>query len=94
MTAKKLQPNQLPGWPERMSAQLSSAYMGVSVSKFLQLVKEGAYPAPESDGGSTLWHKTDLDAHLAMRRPGGALSSPSGPATTTVEEWLNALEET
>jgi hypothetical protein len=78
MTARRLLPADLPGWPRAMRAHLAAAYVGgICVNTLHSLVAAGILPPPVRlglNGGSTpVWLREDLDAALdALRGPESA----------------------
>jgi predicted DNA-binding transcriptional regulator AlpA len=48
--------------PRGMRADRAAAYLGLSTSKFLDLVKEGRMPKPVHIDGVTSWDRFELDA--------------------------------
>lgn len=52
-------PNSLP--PRGLSRDLASRYIGISVSKFDQLVEEGRMPAAKRIDSRKLWDRDALD---------------------------------
>jgi hypothetical protein len=52
-------PSSLP--PRGLSRELASLYIGVSVTKFDQLVHEGRMPAAKRIDGRKLWDREALD---------------------------------
>lgn len=52
-------PNSLP--PRGLSRELASRYIGISVSKFDQLVGEGRMPAAKRIDNRKLWDRDALD---------------------------------
>lgn len=52
-------PQSLP--PRGLSRELASIYIGVSASKFDQLVSDGRMPAPKRIDGRKLWDRDALD---------------------------------
>ncbi|MCG4260403.1 hypothetical protein K6W36_07365 [Acetobacter senegalensis] len=53
----------MPDWGRLLRRELAAAYLGVSASKFSQLVQEGVLPAPRTFPGSTVnvWDRRELD---------------------------------
>lgn len=62
--------------PRGLRAPDAAAYIGVSTTKFLELVDQGKMPAPKRDGGIVVWDRDALD--LAFDEWGG---SESGSGT-------------
>lgn len=54
-------PRALLGPPRGMRLPIAAEYVGVSESKFLQMVKEGVMPKPFRTGGVTLWDLRKID---------------------------------
>jgi hypothetical protein len=52
-------PNSLP--PRGLSREVASRYIGISVTKFDQLVQEGRMPVPKRIDGRKLWDRDALD---------------------------------
>ena len=77
MTAARLQPSELPGWPRWLSEDFSAAYVGVSPSTFRAEVNAGMWPKPHRrgpGGGRILWDRHELD------RASDKMSDPSQSA--------------
>ncbi|WP_395698728.1 helix-turn-helix transcriptional regulator [Methylocella sp.] len=55
-------PHNLP--PRLIVADAAAAYVGLSGSKFLALVKEGRAPAPRLTGGRRVWDVRELDTFV------------------------------
>lgn len=51
-----------PFTPRGMSRVIASCYIGVSASKFDQMVKDGRMPQPKRIDGRVLWDRLALDA--------------------------------
>lgn len=47
--------------PRGLSREVASRYIGISVTKFDQLVQEGRMPAPKRIDGRKLWDRDALD---------------------------------
>lgn len=60
MTAR----GQLPFTPRRLQIKLASLYVGVSETKFRELVNNGEMPAPKRVGGNVAWDVLDLDSFV------------------------------
>jgi excisionase family DNA binding protein len=48
--------------PRGMNCDRACAYVGISKSKFLELVEDGHLPQPKNIGGLARWDRLDLDA--------------------------------
>jgi len=59
MTRRPDLPLSLP--PRGLSRQFASRYIGISVTKFDQLVQEGRMPVPKRIDGRKLWDRDALD---------------------------------
>ena len=69
--SRKIQ-DQLAYAPRLMRADRAAAYLGMSQSSFLQLVKQGVLPKPIKLKGMTAWDRYKLDAavdELELERP-------------------------
>ncbi len=75
----------LPNWPRRLSAEQAAAYLGVSVTRFLDDVDRGVWPPAQRDGARRLWDRRLIDAKVDER---SGLSQP--PAD--IEEYLDRLD--
>lgn len=56
--------------PRGLSRALASLYVGVSTTKFDQLVKEGRMPGPKRIDARNVWDRLELDVAFAAL-PGG-----------------------
>lgn len=74
---KKLQPNELPGWPARMALPLAAAYVDESPTLFKSRAKKGRWPQGRQDGGKRVyWYRDELDVALARgRKPTGEMTA-------------------
>lgn len=54
----------LPFIPRRMSDRLAALYVGVSVSKFRELVKAKQIAGPKRIDRNVGWDRDDLDSYL------------------------------
>lgn len=64
MTASRLGPSDLPGWPRWLSEELAAAFVGLSTNAFRAEVKAGVWPEPRRGGvggGRVLWDRTLLE---------------------------------
>lgn len=50
--------------PAALRAPVAASYVGVSLSKFHELVSAGQMPKPIKIGRASLWRRQDLDASL------------------------------
>ncbi|WP_343684040.1 XRE family transcriptional regulator [Asticcacaulis sp.] len=48
--------------PRGLSKHDAAAYIGISATKFDQLIADGRMPAPKRIDGRVLWDRFDLDA--------------------------------
>jgi predicted DNA-binding transcriptional regulator AlpA len=48
--------------PRAMRAERAAAYLGMSTSKFFQLVEDGRMPRPVRIDGMVTWDRLELDA--------------------------------
>jgi hypothetical protein len=73
MTAKRGDLTHLPDWPRGLSREQSAAYIGISPTKFDELVADGRMPKPKRIDSRKLWdvHALDL-AFEALPDDGGA----------------------
>lgn len=64
MTARRLPPERLPGWPRWLTEDLAAAYVGVGLSLFREEVKAGKWPPARqrgAKGGLLTWDREALD---------------------------------
>jgi predicted DNA-binding transcriptional regulator AlpA len=61
--AEKLQ-DHLAYPPRGLRADRAAAYLGMSTSKFLELVEKGKLSKPMHVDGMTIWDRLDLDADV------------------------------
>lgn len=61
MMARRIQDLPLSLPPRGLSREVASRYIGISVTKFDQLVQEGRMPAPKRIDGRKLWDRDALD---------------------------------
>lgn len=83
MTAPRLKPSEMPGWPAKMGLHLAAAFVDESPDRFERGVAEGIYPQPVWILGRKYWRLKDLDE--AVDR----LANPKG--TMSKAEALRAL---
>ena len=64
MTAKPLRLSALPPSlpPLGLSRVVAAEYIGVSATKFDEMVRDGRMPAPKRIDARKVWHRRDLDA--------------------------------
>src|SRR6185437_1841550 len=55
----------LPDWPRGLSRAESARYIGISPSKFDELVKDHRMPAPKQIDGRRVWDRLGLDEAFA-----------------------------
>ena len=65
--------------PRGLCRQIASAYIGVGVTKFDQMVKEGTMPKPRIHGGRKLWDRSELDAAFSDLPHEGEASKSRNP---------------
>lgn len=59
--------------PRLMQAPAAAYYIGVSVTKFRELVRAGTLPDGIKQGGNVLWDVRDLDSYAdGLPREGGS----------------------
>jgi hypothetical protein len=90
MTAPRLQPPELPGWPRWLSEILAAAYVGLSPGAFRAEVEAGIWPQPRrggKGGGRLLWDRDLLD------RASDAMSNPSKSAKERMLQGIRGNEE-
>ena len=53
----------MPDWGRLLRRELAAAYLGMSASKFSQMVQEGIIPAPRAlpGGHVNVWDRRELD---------------------------------
>ena len=61
MMARRHQDLPLSLPPRGLSREVASCYIGISVTKFDQLVQEGRMPVPKRIDGRKLWDRDALD---------------------------------
>ena len=67
----------LPFVPRLLKAPLASAYLGMSETKFRELVKAGRIAQPLKADGLVRWDLRDLDAYAdSLREPAEASDTP------------------
>ncbi|MDY0870634.1 hypothetical protein [Dongia rigui] len=83
-------------WPEIMSDVMAAAYLDMSQSQFLSLVKQGRLPAARTVFGSSMvrWRRAALDAAINVEfclpvsnKTATELASPDG------SEWMDAIQD-
>lgn len=77
MTARRLPPERLPGWPRWLIEELAAAYVGLGIDAFRQEVDAGVWPKPRKGGrggGRNVWDRNLLD------QASDELSNPSKSA--------------
>jgi hypothetical protein len=82
VTAARLKPESLPGWPRWLTEELAAAYVGLGQDAFRKEVAAGVWPAPRKAGrygGRNVWDRTRLD-EVSDRL--------SNPATSAKERML------
>jgi predicted DNA-binding transcriptional regulator AlpA len=70
--------------PRGLSGPQAAAYIGVSYTKFLELVKDGRMPKPKRIDGRVVWDRLELDAAFA------ALTGDEESEANPWDEFLNA----
>lgn len=58
-----------PILPRLMRATEAAAYLGMGVTKFRELVKQGRIAPPSEDDGLIRWDRADLDDYADGLRP-------------------------
>lgn len=94
----------LPHWPRGLSDDLAAAYVGLGLTKFRELVKDGAARIEANQGtrpprampqpvrltpGRLVWLREDLDAWLDEMRGTPTHSAPA----TGAASWMAALRD-
>jgi hypothetical protein len=74
----------LPNWPERMTAPVAAAYMGIGHATFLARYKGTGY----REGANVLWARVQLDRIIAEQF--GLPMSGAPVATISVEDEIEA----
>jgi len=77
MTAPRLRPAELPGWPRWLTEELAAAYVGVSLDIFRMEIGRGIWPKAARrgrKGGRNTWDRDLLD------RASDQLSNPARAA--------------
>lgn len=72
----------MPDWPARMTAELASAYMGISKSSFISRYSEIGV----KEGENRLWARAQLDAIVAKQF--NLQQSPGGRAVE-IDTWAD-----
>ena len=57
----------MPDWPARMGEDMAALYLGVSMTKFRERVREQTYPQPVKEGGRIFWSRQQLDRWIAAQ---------------------------
>lgn len=99
MTAPKLKPTDLPGWPAMLDSRLAAAYLGVGVELFLEEVKAGIWPPPARRGDPSVprkrqtvtWDRAALD-EARERVAAGATPVPPTPGPANDPAALDDLD--
>jgi predicted DNA-binding transcriptional regulator AlpA len=64
----------MPDWPRLLRREMAASYIGVSPTKFSEMVTTGALPQPLSLSGTVVaWDRMDLDGWVESLR-----DSPNG----------------
>lgn len=78
----------LPMMPVRgLSADDAARYMGMSKSKFLELVGDGRVPDGFKVDRLRLWDVRDLDAAFDALKGGGSESAAAGERPPVDDDW-------
>ncbi len=72
----------MPDWPARMTAELASAYMGISKSSFIARYQ----PIGVKEGANMLWARAQLDALIAKQF--NLKQSPTGRGAE-IDTWAD-----
>lgn len=72
--------------PRGLRRDEAARYVGIGLSKFLDLVKAGSLPAPREIGGCHVWDRLALDAAFDDLPHRGAVA----PANETENPWDSA----
>jgi len=62
--------------PRGMSRERAAAYVGVSVSLFDEMVKDGRMPPPKRANSRVIWDRIQLDAAFEALPDGGSERNP------------------
>lgn len=74
MTAPKLPPHQLPGWPRLLSQPLAAAYLCFSEGLFVIGVNSGLWPQPLTFRSRKVWDRAQLDQRVDVISNGAPAS--------------------
>lgn len=61
MIAPRADLSHLPTWPRGLSRTLAASYIGVSPTKFDEMVADGRMPKPKQIDGRVVWDRARLD---------------------------------
>lgn len=75
----------LPHWPRLMGALLSSAYVGLGRTAFLEGVRRGDWPGPVKYGRRRLWDRKQLDRTVDSMS--GAVSETAAAQNGNPNPW-------
>jgi len=77
-------PTQLPVScpPRGLNREQAAEYVGVKLTKFLEMVEEGLMPRPKHIGTRTVWDRVALDAAFDALPDSGEASESSAPQVT------------
>lgn len=78
MTRAALPPS-LP--PRGLQREVAAAYVGISATKFDQLVQEGRMPQPKRVDGRKVWDRHALDLAFDALPDDGPGGGPGGPSS-------------
>jgi predicted DNA-binding transcriptional regulator AlpA len=72
MTTARINLDGLSVWPRGLSRPQSAMYVGVSPTKFDELVRDGRMPGPKRIDGRVVWDKIRLDEAFGSLPDDGA----------------------
>lgn len=67
----------IPGWPRGLSREMAAAYVGLSVTTFLDGVRRNEWPAPMAIGRRRVWDRAALDKVFDARGEAPPRSKPT-----------------
>jgi predicted DNA-binding transcriptional regulator AlpA len=67
--------NPFPQWPRGLRRGLAAEYVGVSLSLFDSMVRDGRMPKPKRVENRTIWDRIDVDRAFDLLDGGSARDS-------------------
>jgi len=78
--------------PRAMRAERAAAYVGMSTSQFLAMVRNGDMPKPLKVHKMTIWDRLDLDAAIENWKATPDEGADPGTFRAAVERWKSKSE--